>query len=125
MNPNTLESNARFYMCKEGSDEVVEIGEVKEINFTEFNPDFSSDETWMDLFNQCHEITFTAQFPKYSRKRFKKLLMSKGMCRNMAEDACNIIGSARGRLSYGESAVFGLLFGVFGGTNYYFGGFSE
>lgn len=115
MNLNTLASDARFYMCKEGSDEFIEIGEVKEINLTE--PDFSSDETWMDLFNQCYEITLPVQFPKYSRKRFKKLLMSRGMPRNMAEDVCNIIGSSRGRLSYGESAVFGLLFGVFGGAD--------
>ena len=46
--------------------------------------------------------------PKMSRKRFKKLLMSKGIGRDTAEYACNLVASYKG--SYAWSWVtFNLL----------------
>lgn len=64
------------------------------------------------LFIRDTEAEITGEFkalePKMNRKRFKKLLMSKGICRDSAEYACNLVASHKG--SYAWSWVtFNLL----------------
>lgn len=50
--------------------------------------------------------------PKMSRKRFKKLLMSKGVSRNAAEQRCNLVAA-----NHGTYAWFGVCCILFGFTH--------
>lgn len=88
---NSVKGTA-FYIDKNG--EYQEIGPVQEVSFTEEkNEEFNKLE---DLYN---ETGFTAELEiklkKYSKKRFKKLLMSYGIQRNDAEIFAVIVGDKK------------------------------
>lgn len=88
---NSVKGTA-FYIDKNG--EYQEIGPVQEVSFTEEkNEEFNKLE---DLYN---ETGFTAELEiklkKYSKKRFKKLLMSYGIQRNDAEIFATIAGDKK------------------------------
>lgn len=54
------------------------------------------------IFNLKNNEAWTGSFKlrKISRKRFKKLLMSSGVSRNKAEEACNLVSHNKGNYSY-------------------------
>ena len=68
------------------------------------------------LFIRDTETEITGEFKpaksKMSRKRFKKLLMSKGVSRNAAEQRCNLVAA-----NHGTYAWFGVCCTLFGFTH--------
>lgn len=59
------------------------------------------DDKWCEIPLKLDDISFTIRFKiKHNRKTFKKYLMSIGMCRDIAEKACQLVGFMGGSLSY-------------------------
>lgn len=99
-----LESSVKgtvFYIDKNG--EYQEIGKIENIKLEE-------DEKFNEMEDLYKETGFTAELEvklkKYSKKRFKKLLMAQGIQRNDAEIFATIAGE---RKSYLTRNDFGLI----------------
>lgn len=103
-----LESSVKataFYIDKNG--EYQEIGDVKEVSLTE-----EKEERLAELEKLYNEEGYTGEveikLKKYSKKRFKKLLMSRGIQRNDAEIFASIANERKSGISrniFGEIMV--------------------
>lgn len=73
-----------YFKAKDGKEyKKLGIGTVTEINYAE--AENKPEETKKLSFPQEGEIIFNIRTKRYKKKRFKKLLMSKGVQRNTAE----------------------------------------
>lgn len=102
---NSVKGTA-FYIDENG--EYQEIGPVQEISFTE--EEENNKKEWDKLEELYNTKEYTAEFEiklkKYSKKRFKKLLMSYGIQRNDAEIFTTIAGDRKSCLTRDD---FGLI----------------
>ena len=91
-----------------------ENGELKELGITkDVEPKFEKDEELKQLIkdlenNETYELKL--KINKYSKKRFKKLLMSKGIQRNEARIYSYLAGKRNIRDDYGIATI---LLGIF------------
>ena len=80
--------------------------EIPEIDF-EF-----TDSAWCECpLSIPRMFTGSMHMRKYSRKKFKKYLMSLGCSRDFAEKQCNIVASHKGVVSYNMMVFWSVLFG--------------